>query len=86
MNSIRETSRSIREQLAVVQTLAVGGDVETVDGGRVGLVVLAGEGVDARVGDVDVFEIGAVTGWGLLEWVDFPSEFAVVAIGGTLHT
>lgn len=59
MDSIREASGGVREDLAVLQPLAVFGDVEAVDCGRVCLVVFAGEGVDARICDVDVLEVRA---------------------------
>jgi hypothetical protein len=59
VDSIRETSRGVGEELSVLQSLAVGRDVEAVDGRGLGCVVLPGESLEAGVCYVDVLEIGA---------------------------
>lgn len=60
VDSIGETSRGVGEELPVLQSLAVGRDVEAVDGGGLGCVVFPGESLEAGVGYVDVLEIRAV--------------------------
>ena len=60
VDSIGETSRGVGEELPVLQSLAVGRDVEAVDGGGLGCVVFPGESLEAGVGYVDVPEIRAV--------------------------
>ena len=60
VDSIGETSRCVSEELPVLQSLAVGRDVEAVDGGGLGCVVFPGESLEAGVGYVDVLEIRAV--------------------------
>ena len=60
VDSIREPSSSVSEKLPVLQSLAVGRDVEAVDGGGLGCVVFPGESLEAGVGYVDVLEIRAV--------------------------
>jgi len=57
VDAVRESVVAVRENLPVVQPLAVCGDVVTVDGGGEGGVVFAREAVHARVRDVDVFEV-----------------------------
>jgi len=59
VDAVRETSRRVREELPVLQSLAVWRDVEAVDGSGLGAVVFAREGLVAGVCDVDVLEIGA---------------------------
>jgi hypothetical protein len=49
VDSIREASRGVGEELSVLQPLAVGRDVEAVDGGGLGCVVFAGEGLEAGI-------------------------------------
>jgi hypothetical protein len=58
VDSIGETSRGVGEELPVLQSLAVGRDVEAVGG--LGCVVFPGESLEAGVGYVDVLEIRAV--------------------------
>ena len=60
VDSIREPSSSVSEKLPVLQSLAVGRDVEAVDGRGLGCVVLPGESLEAGVCYVDVLEIRAV--------------------------
>jgi hypothetical protein len=50
---------SVCEELLVLKPLAVGGDIEAIDGRRLGLVVLTRECLEAGVRDVDVFEVRA---------------------------
>jgi hypothetical protein len=59
VDSVREPSRGVGEKLPVLQSLAVGRDVEAVDGSGLGCIVFPREGLEAGVCDVDVFEIGA---------------------------
>lgn len=59
VDSIGETSGGVREELPVLQSLAVGRDVETVDGSGLGRIFGSGEGLEAGVRDVDMLEIGA---------------------------
>jgi hypothetical protein len=49
VDSVWEPSRGVGEELPVLQPLAVGRDVEAVDGGGLGCVVFAGEGLEAGI-------------------------------------
>jgi hypothetical protein len=59
VDTVRKTRGSICEELLILESLAVGGDIEAVDGRRLGLVVLTRECLEAGVRDVDVLEVGA---------------------------
>ena len=60
VDSIREPSSSVSEKLPVLQSLAVGRDVEAVDGRGLRCVVFPGESLETGVCYVDVLEIRAV--------------------------
>jgi hypothetical protein len=49
VDSVGEPSRGVGEELPVLQSLAVGRDVEAVDGSGLGCVVFPGEGLEAGV-------------------------------------
>jgi hypothetical protein len=59
VDTVRKTRGSVCEELLILEPLAVGGDIEAVDGRRLGLVVLTRECLEAGVRDVDVLEVGA---------------------------
>lgn len=57
MNTIRETSVTIGEDLTILQSLAIFGELVAVDVGRTGGVVLAGKSMNASVGHIDVLPV-----------------------------
>jgi hypothetical protein len=59
VDAVRKTGGSVCEELLILEPLAVGSDIEAVDGRRLSLVVLTRECLEAGVRDVDVFEVGA---------------------------
>jgi hypothetical protein len=59
VDTVRKAFGSICEQLPVVQSFTVWGDVEAIDGRRIGQIVLSWECMNAGVRDVDVFEVRA---------------------------
>ena len=58
VDSIREAIVAVRKHLPVVQSFAIIGDVEAIDGRGRSEIVLAWEVVDSRVGDVNILEVG----------------------------
>lgn len=57
MNAIRQADIRVGKQLLVLQSLAIRSNIIAVDRRRHCQVILVGEGVHSRVGDVDMLEI-----------------------------
>jgi hypothetical protein len=57
MNAVRQADIRVSKQLLVLQSLAIRSNIIAVDRRRHGQVILVGEGVNSRIGDIHMFEI-----------------------------